>query len=127
MIGLVTGLILYFASSFIFQLLRISPETSAQHRPLSQRRQKEKVEDIAGFRPWSTQHHWKPDSSKYLVTGSGRDYRSSEKGGPSTMKMEGHGYYTTWKDENRGESMERGLLSTTILEEDENSSERGVS
>lgn len=122
-IGLVTGLILYFTSSFIFQLLQISPETSAQRRPLTRRRQKEKVKDIAGFRPWGTLHHWKPDSSKYLATEPDYDPRSSEKGAFSIKKREGDGYFTTWKDENKGESREGGLLSTMILEEDDNSSE----
>lgn len=123
-IGLATGLILYFTSRFIFQLLQLSPETSARRHPLIRRRQKGKAKEITGVRPWITQHHWKPDSSNYQDKGLGSGSQSSAVKASSSRGREAEGYYTTWKDERKGEP-EGGLLSTMILEEDNSSSDRG--
>lgn len=123
MIGLVTGLILYFTSSFIFQLLELSPEISAQHHPLTRRGHQKRPKGFAGFQPRSTLHNWKPDRLNYLTAGSDRDFQSSVAGPSSTVKKDADGYYTTWKDEYMGDSKERDLLSTMILEEDDDHSE----
>jgi hypothetical protein len=120
-IGLVTGVVLYFTSSFIIQLLNLAPEASSSPRsrafggralrkrfnrlPRIQSRSKtaQKFGDIAS----------ESDDESQLSTG----------GVSAAMKKKvADGYYAAWKDENRREPRKGGLLSTMILEEDDDSS-----
>ncbi|KAK2764886.1 hypothetical protein FQN54_008583 [Arachnomyces sp. PD_36] len=121
-VGLITGLILYFTSSFIFQVLQLTPEKSTQRRPPIRKRQQRGYKDFSGFRPRTTLHHWKPDNPKYLPeTDSDHDSRSPGTGPSSPLKKEPDEYFASWKEEfdNMGEPKERGLLSTMILEEED--------
>jgi hypothetical protein len=120
--GLVTALILYFTSSFIIQLLQLSPEKSPQPHPLTQRWQRKRFKGFDRFQRRTTLHNWKPDGPNYLTTESDRDSDSPGEGPSSYMKDEDT-YYATWKDKNRGESEEGDLRATMILEEEDGDSE----
>ena len=118
-IGLVTGLVLYFTSSFIIQILQLSPETSLssrRRRPSAGRGLQQRFNRFPRFQPRS-ENVQKSDVLEL------DDSQSSTRGISSSMKKKAaDGYYATWKDENRGEPKERGLLSTMILEEDDDNS-----